>query len=63
MEVFVFGDEQVISLQRTKVYVFSDSALCLGKINDNSITYSMGRQVEGEDVENQGETHMYMDDT
>ena len=30
------GDEQVISLQRTKVYVFSDSALCLGKIHENT---------------------------
>ena len=28
------GDEQVIS-QRTKVYVFSDSVLCLGKMNEN----------------------------
>ena len=29
------GDEQVISLQRAKVYVFSDSVLCLGKIHEN----------------------------
>ena len=35
MEILVFGDEQVISLQRTKVYVFSDSVLCLGKILEN----------------------------
>ena len=28
--------EQVISLQRTKVYVFSDSVLCLGKILENT---------------------------
>ena len=28
-------DEQVISLQRTKVYVFSDAVLCLGKIHEN----------------------------
>ena len=28
----LIGDERVINLQRTKVYVFSDSALCLGKI-------------------------------
>ena len=28
----LIGDEQVISLQRTKVYVFSDSVLCLGKV-------------------------------
>ena len=31
----LIGDEQVISLQRTKVYVFSDSVLCLGKVNEN----------------------------
>ena len=36
MEVFVFGVEQVISLQRTKVYVFSDSVLCHGKIHENA---------------------------
>ena len=29
------GDEQIINLQRTKVYVFSDSVLCRGKINEN----------------------------
>ena len=29
------GDEQVISLQRTKVCVFSDSVLCLVKMNEN----------------------------
>ena len=32
----LIGDEQVISLQRTKVYVFSDSVLCLGKIHENT---------------------------
>ena len=30
------GDERVINLQRTKVYVFSDSVLCLGKIFENT---------------------------
>ena len=30
----LIGDEQVISLQRTKVYVLSDSVLCLGKIHE-----------------------------
>ena len=34
--LYLIGDEQVISLQRTKVYVFSESVLCLGKINENS---------------------------
>ena len=31
----LIGDERVINLQRTKVYVFSDSVLCLGKIFEN----------------------------
>ena len=30
------GDERVINLQRAKVYVFSDSVLCLGKIHQRS---------------------------
>ena len=32
----LIGDERVINLQRTKVYVFSVSVLCLGKILENS---------------------------
>ena len=31
----VIGDQRVTNLQRTKVYVFSDSLLCLGKIFEN----------------------------
>ena len=31
----LIGDERVINLQRTKVYVFSVSVLCLGKILEN----------------------------
>ena len=31
----LIGDERVINLQRTNVYVFSDSVLCLGKILQN----------------------------
>ena len=31
-QLSLIGDESVINLQRTKVYVFSDSVLCLGKI-------------------------------
>ena len=30
----LIGDGRVINLQRTKVYVFSDSELCLGKISE-----------------------------
>ena len=29
------GDEEVISLLHTKVYVFSDSVLCFGKMSEN----------------------------
>ena len=32
----LIGDERVTNLQRTKVYVFSDSVLCLGKIFENT---------------------------
>ena len=31
----LIGDERIIHLQRTKIYVFSDSVLCLGKIHEN----------------------------
>ena len=34
-QISLVGGEQVISLQRTKVYGFSDSVLCLGKMNEN----------------------------
>ena len=33
------GDEQVISLLHTKVYVLSDSVLCFGKMSDNQILH------------------------
>ena len=32
---FLIGNEEVISLQRTQVYVFSDSVLCFGKMIEN----------------------------
>ena len=31
----LIDDERIINLQRTKVYVFSDSVLCLWKIHQN----------------------------
>ena len=31
-QLSLIGDETVINLQRTKVYVFSDSLLCLGRV-------------------------------
>ena len=33
--ISLIGGDRVISLQRTKVYVFSDYVLCLGKIHEN----------------------------
>ena len=34
-QLSLIGDETVINLQRAKVYVFSDSVLCLGRIHQN----------------------------
>ena len=34
-DLSLVGDERIINLQRTKVYVFSDSVLCLHKIVEN----------------------------
>ena len=34
-QLSLIGDETVINLQRTKVYVFSDSVLCFGKIHQH----------------------------
>ena len=31
----LIGDETIINLQRTKVYVFSDSVLCLGRVHQH----------------------------
>ena len=40
----LIGDETVISLQRAKVYVFSDSVLCLGKIHQHPNATNLGRK-------------------
>ena len=34
----LIDDEEVISLSRAKVYVFSDSVLCLGKMSENPLS-------------------------
>ena len=59
----LIGDERIINLQRTKVYVFSDSVLCLWKIHQNPesneawkkriewITSSQSRDFDGIDGE------------
>ena len=42
----LIGEERIINLQRMKVYVFSDSVLCLGKIHENtSIERCMGTKI------------------
>ena len=40
METFIFliGDEEVVSLSRAKVYVFSDSVLCFEKMSENPLS-------------------------
>ena len=40
----LIGDERVINLQRTKVYVFSDSVLCLGSIHENPQSHDAWEQ-------------------
>ena len=41
------NDEEVTSLSHAKVYVFSDSALCFGKVNQNRISNTVWeRQLE-----------------
>ena len=39
----LIGDETVINLQRTKVYVFSDSVMCLGKVLQHPESNKLGR--------------------
>ena len=39
--LFLIGDEEVICLSHAKVYVFSDSVLCLGKMNENPQSYTI----------------------
>ena len=43
----LIGDERIINLQRTKVYVFSDSVLCLGKIFENPESNDAWEQILG----------------
>ena len=44
-QLSLIGDETVINLQRTKVFVFSDSVLCLGKISKIQNPMKRGRKV------------------
>ena len=42
-QLSLIGDETVINLQRTKVYVFSDSVLCLGRILQHLDSTKLGK--------------------
>ena len=43
-QLSLVGDEAVINLQRTKVYVFSDSVLCLGKIHQHPMSNEVWKE-------------------
>ena len=43
-QLSVITDEEVISLSYTKVYIFSDSVLCLGKVNQNPASNSVWKE-------------------
>ena len=47
----LIGDERIVNLQRTKVYIFSDSVLCLGKIFEKTnIQRCMGAQIRVDQI-------------
>ena len=43
----LIGDETVINLQRTKVYVFSDSVLCLGRVLQHPNSNEAWKELQG----------------
>ena len=43
-QLSLVNDEEVISLSHAKVYVFSDSVLCLGKVNQNPASNTVWEQ-------------------
>ena len=46
-QLSLVNDEEVISLSDAKVYVFSDSVLCLGKVNQNPTSDAVWKQQLG----------------
>ena len=43
-QLSLVNDEEVISLSHAKVYVFSDSVLCLGRVNQNPTSKNVWEQ-------------------
>ena len=51
-QLSLIGDEATINFQHTKVYVFSDSVLCLGKIHQHpDSNEAWKRRIEGDMIE------------
>ena len=48
-DVSLIGDERIINLQRTKIYVFSDSVWCLWKIHQNPESNEAWKKTDGMD--------------
>ena len=46
-DLSLVNDEEVISFSHAKVYVFSDSVLCLGKVNQNPTSNTAWEQQLG----------------
>ena len=46
-QLSLVSDEEVTSLSHAKVYVFSDSVLCLGKVNQNPISNTVWEEQLG----------------
>ena len=46
-QLSLVSDEEVISLSHAKVYVFSDSVICLGWVNQNQTTNNAWEQQLG----------------
>ena len=44
-QLSLVNDEEVISLSHAKVYVFSDSVLCLGKVNQNQTSNNVWEEL------------------
>ena len=56
-QLSLIGDEQVISLLHTKVYVFSDSGLCPGKMNENPQSNIAWEDMNSSGISSMDSTH------
>ena len=62
-QLSLIGDETVINLQRAKVYVFSDSVLCLGRIHQHpESNEAWKKRIEGITTEKSYREHLPYDE-